>query len=252
MKKAYAIMLTMALMAVTSARAEYTGEFTSEEAPYYDDVIYFDDEEREDPVVNFSIGYVNKDWETDFGSDGIYKENLWGEPGKHLHGIQMGIGVEPHTRVGLGVKTGIYYEGYISVSPEVERQYDFEQYMEHSLYVPLHAMWRIPVGRHASLTAFGGLGVNWAICGTFSDNEYVYTYDGWENIGDSWDTNKYGHGDWPKSLNLSWEAGASLRIKSVEFKFTYSNGITDHQFYSAEGPFKTKQQKLGLSIGLAI
>lgn len=208
---------------------------------------------HEDAPLSVSIGYVNKDWVTTF-EDGDYHENLWGEEGRHLHGVQLGIGYAPCIPAGLGIHTGLYYEAYLSFSGKMRRDYDYDQYTEHSIYLPLHAMFRIPLGQKSSLSIYAGLGINWAMFGEFKENKYLY--DHWTgdriDIGDYEYNFDYGYDGWPKSLNASLEAGATLRINHVNIGFTISDGLTDHGFYHHEGNYKTKQQKLAISVGLAI
>lgn len=207
---------------------------------------------HEDAPLSLTIGYVNKDWETDFDGD-IYKENLWGEPDKHLHGFQIGLGYTTCTPVGIGLQTGAYFEGYYSYSDAVYDQYGYDHYEEYSMYVPAHVVWRIPLARKSSFTVYGGVAVNWAMYGKFQDDDYVYDYwhDEYVNIGDFDYQFTYGRNGWPKHLNLQAEVGASLRINSLLLKGTYSRGFSDHEFYSKEGHYKTRQNKFSLGIGIA-
>jgi len=93
MKTLKYIILVAGIIFAGNARAQYVSDD-------FFDGMYTEEEEEEN--INFSFGYINKSWETDFG-DYKYKENLWGEPDKRLHGIQFGFGYTPHTRFGLGI-----------------------------------------------------------------------------------------------------------------------------------------------------
>ena len=58
-----------------------------------------------DSPLGMHVGYVSKQWATDFG-DYKFKENLFGEEDKRLHGLQIGFTYQPYTRYGIGLYTG--------------------------------------------------------------------------------------------------------------------------------------------------
>lgn len=214
-------------------------------------VSLFSGEHRDAPVT-FGIGYVNKYWSTDFG-DYTWRENFWGERNKRLHGLQLGVNYQPCLPMGLGVHTGLFYEAYFSVSDAV-KEMGWDNFTEHNLYLPLHGMFRVPFSRHSSLSVYGGLGFNWAFIGEYSeDDEYVCDiFDNYYHYGDH-GYQRYGRGEWPHRFNVSTELGATLRFnEAVGLSFTYSHGLTNHEFYHKEGNFKTVQNKLSISLSVTM
>jgi len=204
---------------------------------------------------SFMFGYINKGWTTDIDGKS-YSENLWGQEGKKLHGIQIGIGYSPTLPIGLGLDTGLYYECFISNS-EVVHDYGYDDFTEHNLYIPVHAQFRIPVSPNFSIHPYAGFGMNIVLSGTYNINEYYggYEYDWWDGGRPYGGTSSiiagyqsYDEGDWPKSFNFQWEIGAKLKISNFIISAGYAFGVTDHKFY--EG-YKTKQNKLNISLGYA-
>lgn len=197
-------------------------------------------------IVSVTFGYINKDWVTET-EEGTFHENFWGEPDKRLHGWQLGIAVQPTLRCGLGLKSGLFFEGCISRSEFVQER-DWDNFKESSLYLPLHVVWQIPIGPDCYITPFAGLGFNWAIDGEFQEDcRYYYDSDG--NYYGPHQHQQYGWGDAPKRWNNQFEFGADLSIKNLRLGFTYSKGFRNHEVY--EG-YKTYQNKLAFNIGFCV
>ncbi|MBQ9362096.1 MAG: hypothetical protein IJT97_01615 [Bacteroidaceae bacterium] len=212
---------------------------------------------HDDAPFGFTMGYVNKDWRTDLDGQVIH-ENLWGEQNKRMHGMQIGFIYQPCLPIGAGIHTGLFYECYFSVSQKV-RDAGYDDFTEHNLYLPIHLQWRLPITQQASISLFGGIGLNWAISGTYNEYYREYVYDGYNllaaiglipngyyvegsRIGKY---QEYGQGDWPRRLNMQWEFGCNLRYKNFQLGFTYSIGDTNHEFYRN---YKTRQDKLAINI----
>ncbi len=189
------------------------------------------------------VGYVNKDWRTDFG-DKVIHENFWGQLDKKIHGLQIGLNYQPCAPSGFGFRMGLFYEFYYSVSSAVHDA-GYDDFREHCLYVPLHALYRIPFTRNHSLILFGGIGVNWSMFGTFNNEYYDRWDDSWTSIPEKFQ--QYGNNEWPRRLNMQWEVGANLRLSQFLLGFTYSRGLTNHRFYDREF---TQQNKLAFSLGI--
>ena len=194
------------------------------------------------------IGYVNKTWRTDFG-DRVVNENIWGEEDKRIHGVQIGIDIHPCLPMGLGIKSGLFYEFYYSESQSV-KDAGYDDFREHNLYLPIHALYRIPFSRLVSLNFYGGIGFNWAMWGTYN-NDYILRNGYGQREKDSrieaW--HKYGNGENPRHLNAQWEAGCFIKYKWFQLGFTYSRGLTDHHLYNG---YKTQQNKIGIAFGLEL
>lgn len=187
-------------------------------------------------IMGFQIGYVRKQLVTQ-GEGEKYSENgVWDDgEGKWLHGIQAGLHFQPAFKFGLGLYTGLFYEYYFSSSKE----YDYSKFEEHCVYLPVHAMYRLRIAQSCALLIHGGIGLNYAIHGSYKDENSAY-----EDY-----TDFYGEDAFPKRFNMAAEISAGLRISRVMLSFTWAKGITDHKSYSSLGAFKTKQNKM--SVGLS-
>ena len=222
-----------------------------------------------DAPIGLTVGYVSKDWRTNIKGNVIH-ENLWGEENKRMHGLQLGFNYQPCFNFGLGAHTGVFYEYYYSVSKTIE-DYGFDDFGEHSLYIPLHVMYRFPIAKKISFSVYGGAGINWAISGKYSDAEHRVvgalhavsllmdsaTGDTYNPVVDILrdatspphdNENRYLHyggGDWPKRFNLQWEVGGAFRYNKLQLGFTYSFGATNHSFYPG---YLTRQDKINVFL----
>ena len=188
-----------------------------------------------DPTIGgVSMGYVTKQW-VSTGGGAKYKENIWGDENKSMHGMQMGVYFTPALQCGLGLYTGLFYELYFSSTDDSDWE-PYTEFMEHSLYLPVHAYYRLRLAEKAHIAVHGGIGMDYAVHGSFTDPDSEY-----EDY-----TDFYGEEMFPKRFNLSAEISLELRIKNFGINATYSKGITDHEFYDGA---KTKQNKM--SIGIA-
>lgn len=202
-----------------------------------------------------SVGYINKDWASAF-PDGSYHENIFGEEGKRLHGVQVALNYTVCMPIGLGINTGLAYEWCFSYSKKVEEM-GFDRFNEHSLYLPLHATWAIPVSRKATIAPFAGVGFNWKMSANMKKGVYdgFWTSDYYMNrrfrSHDDFSRIHYGENGWPHALNAQLEFGVNVFIDGVHIGFTYSRGLTDHKFYRSDN-VKTRQDKLALTFGFFV
>ncbi len=188
--------------------------------------------------VGFSLAYVNKQLVTTGEGLKVKENGVWpiaDGKDKLLHGVQVGMHFQPCFKFGLGLYTGIYYEFYMSTN----KDYEYDEFMEHNAYVPVHLYYRIPFGRKVALSAHGGLGFSYAFYGAYSSKD--------SDIEDY--TDFYGEDGFPKKFNMGLEVGAGLRLGPIQLNFQYSKGLTDHEKYKNQGDYKTKQNKytFGLS-----
>ena len=189
-----------------------------------------------------------------------------------MHGIQLGFTYQPCFKFGLGAHTGLYYEFYYSVSKTI-KDYGFDDFGEHSLYLPLHGMYRFPITKKMSFSVYGGMGINWAIYGKYSDAEHrvvgamnavllstgiamedpvivdISTDIATQSLYDKNRYQHYGGGEWPKHFNLQWEVGGSFRLDCLQVGFTYSFGGTNHNFYPG---YITRQDKINISLSFVV
>lgn len=209
--------------------------------------IYYVQREEFSPF-QMSIGYVNKQWATRIDGRRV-RENLWGDRNKCLHGIQIGFAYQPTIHQYLGGYTGLFFEVYFASG----RRMGYDNFQEGSLYVPFHARVTMPISNKAYLSLHGGLGLNLALRGSFTnDDAWFWDYD---SDGEPYrhyyelDHIDYGHNGWPKRFNASAEVAAALNINHVVCTFTYSHGLTNHKMYTDAPGISTYQHKVGLSLG---
>lgn len=199
-----------------------------------------------------SVGYINKVWATDFDGE-TYYENIFGQEDKRLHGLQIAYHYTNCLPIGLGIHTGLGYEWCMSYSKKV-KEMGFGRFNEHSLYLPIHATWAIPVGKNASIAPYAGIGFNWKMSANLKKGSYeglwtpIEYRDRFQNPNDI-ATVKYGENGWPHAINAQMEYGINARIDKALIGFTYARGLTDHGFYRKEHR-KTRQDKLALTIGI--
>jgi len=202
-----------------------------------------------DAPFGLQVGYVNKDWVTDFGNY-TWHENLWGQKNKRVHGFQLGFVYQPCFNYGLGLHTGVLYEGYSSYCDGVKDQ-GWDKFYEHNIYFPVHGMYRFPFSENISLMLYGGVGFNWAIYGEYREYGHTYydSYYGTTQYDGPIEYQQYGSNSWPHHWNIQGEVGASLRFGMFQCSFTWSRGLTNHEFYKG---YKTRQDKLAFTIALVI
>lgn len=212
--------------------------------------------QQDEDHSSFSIGYINKDWVTDF-PDGAYHENIFGEEGKRLHGLQIAYNYTNCLPVGLGIHTGIAYEWCMSYSEKV-KDMGFGRFNEHSLYLPIHATWRLPIGRDVRIYPFAGFGFNWKMAANLKSGLYDGmwtaswdTYHRWGSPFSEISLVRYGKNGWPHALNAQAEFGVNLHVNKYVLGFTYSLGLTDHGFYRNEMR-KTRQNKIAITLGTTV
>lgn len=201
---------------------------------------------------SFVIGYVSKQWSSDVNGKTI-RENMWREEDKRLHGIQFGIAYTPTLPMGMGIYTGLFCEGYFSFSKKM----GYDEFTEFSLYVPIHANVKLPLSEHVSLNAHGGLGLNYACHGGFTNRDAYYWDWVWDEV---WgyhrekknyelDHIRYGKNGWPRRFNAAIELNVGVTIDHFVISGGYSWGLTDHRLYKDVPNASTKQNKLSITVG---
>lgn len=210
-----------------------------------------------DPL-GLSISYVQKQWAVRQGGEMRLLSPAWNAEDEVMRGIQAGVFYEPALWFGLGIYTGIFYEFYYAKAAsdqvfqktfsteeygEVVNAYDF--FNEHSFYVPLHAYYRIPLGRKVALKLHGGLGMDCGIFASFSNRDEYEVEPIEKYYGE--DSYSAPGGVYPKRLNFSAEAAGSLRFWNLMLNFQYSWGLTDHQLFDGAESSKMNKMAIGLS-----
>ena len=222
----------------------------------------------------FSVGWVAKEWRTSYNGQTLC-EDLWGNLGKMLHGVQFGLHFHQSIFYGIGWRTGFYYEWYISHDSFLKEN-GWNRFNEHSLYIPLHVQFRLPVTRKISITPYAGIGFNIALKGRMKNGPltgangvevinhgYSHTYSG-NFIGDvigtiveaatarkeyiQHEVQGYVYDNHtPRKFNLQAELGVAFRVYAAELTFTYSWGLTKHHLYDFA---PSRQNKLAMNLGI--
>lgn len=185
--------------------------------------------------MGFSVGYVSKQLVTEGEGEKLKENGVWDDgEGKSLHGMQFGLHFQPCLSFGLGFCSGVFYELYMSSSDN----YDYDEFMEHCIYIPVHAYYRLPFAEKIALSVHGGLGLNYSVYGAYSTSD-----DDLESF-----TDFYGKEAFPKRFNLAAEIGLGFRVGPVQVNAQYAKGISNHKSYESLGDYKTRQNKLSLSV----
>lgn len=186
-----------------------------------------------------SASYVTKQLVTTGEGEKLKENGVWPDgQNKSLHGMQFGFHLQPCFSFGLGLYTGLFYELYLSSNDD----YDYNNFQEHCLYLPVHGFFRLPLGKKVALSVHGGLGFNYSVYGTYTSKEdYIEDFDDF-----------YGEDGFPKRFNMAAEIGAGLRLGPIQLNFQYSKGINDHESYTTVGDYKTVQNKYTFGISYMI
>lgn len=196
--------------------------------------------EYDSDVAGVSAGYVQKQLVTKGEGEQLKENGIWDDSeGKWLSGMQFGFHFQPCFSWGLGVYSGLFYEVYFSWNDT----YDYDTFVEHCLYMPVHAYYRIPFSKKIALSVHGGLGLNYSVHGAFSASDY----EGAEDI-----TDFYGQQGYPKRFNMGLEIGIGFRVGPVLINAQYSKGLNNHGSYESFGDFKTIQNKMSISASYVI
>lgn len=191
--------------------------------------------EYEPCPVGLSLGYVSKQLVTTGEGEKLKEDGVWDDgEGKSLHGFQFGLHFQPCFSFGLGFYSGLFYECYMSWNND----YEYDEFFEHCLYMPIHGYLRLPFAKRVALSLHGGIGLNYVIHGAYSDTDSYY---------DDY-TDFYGDPAFPQRFNLTGEIGLGVRIGPVQINGQYAKGLIDHKSYESLGDYKTVQNKLSISI----
>jgi len=200
----------------------------------------------------FVAGYVSKQWSTEVDGRTI-RENMWREEGKRLHGMQIGFAYTPTLPMGMGIYTGLFGEFYFSFSKKM----GYDEFTEFSLYVPIHANYNLPLSETVALTAHGGLGLNYACHGGFTNRDaYYWTWEwdevfGYHRVKKQYELDhiRYGKDGWPRRFNAALEISLGVKINNFIISAGYSWGLTDQRLYKDVPKANTRQDKLSITAG---
>lgn len=197
-------------------------------------------------VHGLGIGLVAKDWTCTLNGKKLH-EDLWGNPNKKLYGLHIGYTLQQSLFCGIGYRTGIAYEWYISTDKYIE-ELGFKRFSEHSLHIPLHVMFNLCLSKYIRIIPYGGIGFNWAMFGKLKSGPWGLTDRFGENkiTGRQYPMEIFDYNNHtPHHWNVQAEAGVALRLNRVELSFTYSWGLNNHRLYD-ETP--SRQNKLAAKL----
>ena len=228
----------------------------------------YHDTDRDRFPIAFEVGCVSKRFGTNMISSGRYHENMWGEHNKFLNGFQMGFSFQPFTESHFGMRSGLFYEIYISNSSVVHHM-EYNRFAEHDLYIPLHLLYHIPTASPVSIDVSTGFGFNIVMAGVYrswgrdgrSDHQKYGNYlepdeDGIVTDGGLWRVaaaDRYMTMDErvenpiPDRVNAMWEIGCSVRYRMFKAGMNYGLGLNDQEFYEHA---RTRQNKFTFSLGV--
>lgn len=202
----------------------------------------------DDDNVKLQVGYVNKQWVSDINGT-THRENLWGHENRFLHGMQVGFVYTPSLNKFVGLHTGLFFEGYFSQSSDM----GYDDFEESSLYLPAHVNVNLSLSPTVAIVVQGGLGLNYAIHGGFSNHDSWY----WDYDSDGYpyrhqyelDHIRYGRLGWPKRFNAQAEVSVGVKVKHVVVSALYGWGLNDHHLYKTIRGSSTHQNKMALTVG---
>jgi len=205
-------------------------------------------------MFEFVAGYVNKSWICTYDGIGIQREDFFGDScDRFLHGGQLGIYFNPNFNSNFGLRTGLFFENYVSRSINIR---DFcNHFSELDIYIPLQATYDIHIINDFYLKPYAGVGFQWATDGRYykysTSSAYIWRRPYRSDISRR---QEYGNG-WPKRVNFQAECGLGFHFREIGFCFNYSFGFVDQKI---ENTFdggetyvtarKSRQDKMQASI----
>lgn len=163
-------------------------------------------------ISGISFAYVQK-WLN--VSDGKGSKGMdYGGQERHMHGLQVGVPIQPYFKYGLGLITGIYYEAYFLDYPDD----NVKEMVEHNMYIPLDLQFRLPISTEFSIYACGGVAMDWSMATKYKAGDISYDVD-------------YKEDYWVNPLNFSAEVGAGIQYKALQASFKYQWGLNNNSTY---------------------
>lgn len=212
--------------------------------------------------IGFSAGWVAKEWTTNINGQTLH-EDLWGNPDKMLHGLQIGFSGYRFIKGGLGAHYGLLFEWYRS-KDQFLKDMGWERFNEYNLYIPIHAAWRLPTPKKFSIIPYGGIGFNWAISGNVKNGDFdskglntttnilsLINHDYHRLNYSTWsEKQKFDYNNnTPHHWNVQAELGVDFEIHGFKLGFAYSWGLNNHQLYDSH---PSNQNKIAVNIGILL
>jgi hypothetical protein len=201
-------------------------------------------------TIGFSFGYVYKNWDYQIPND-TAELVAWNNT-KNMHGLQVGIRVEPYFAswvFGLGISTGLYYQYATSKIPKLNdvTYGNYKKTMkEHSLYFPIHLIYRYDFTKTVGIFINGGIAIDWSLSLELNSTteSIVYTYT--NPILDKFS-------DWKTSskTTVTGELGGGIKLGRFIFSITSSVGSSKETVEDNADTFKIIP-KYRMRVGLTL
>lgn len=178
-------------------------------------------------TAGFTMAWVQKWYK--WSLEGISESGNYLGGDSNMQGFQIGIPIQPYFGYGLGLDTGLYFEGYFCSEDDMNLT-------ELCLYMPIDLMIRIPLGEEFSVFLNGGIGIDWSLGMTLKEDGYDdYEID-------------YSLEGAPRRFNFSAEVGGGLQYKAVQLSAQYQMGLTNNPLMSAYEEISVKMRKLAIQL----
>lgn len=186
--------------------------------------------------VGINFGYVRKHMVTQGNGTKFSENGVWDDgKDKWLNGLECGVHFQPCLSWGLGFYSALNMQIFLS-SGELG---DYDEFQEYVLNIPVHALFRLPVGEKYAIWLHGGLGFDISLWGAYTDSDNYY-----EDY-----TDFYGEDAFPKRFNMTADIGFNLRLNRLLLSAQFSKGLIDHgSYHSISEDYKTKVNKMSFSI----
>lgn len=178
-------------------------------------------------TAGFTMAWVQKWYSWREGGNSM-SGNYFGQE-KHMHGFQVGVPIQPYFGYGLGLNTGLYFEGYFCSDSGMDLT-------ELCLYMPVDLMIRIPLGEEFSVFLNGGIGIDWSMGITLKEEGY-----------EDYDVDYSGEGA-PRHFNFSAEVGGGLQYKALQVSAQYQIGLTNNPLMTPYEEVSVKMRKLAIQL----
>lgn len=148
----------------------------------------------------------------------------------HMQGFQIGVPIQPTFAYGIGINTGLYFEGYFAKEDDISMT-------ELCLYMPIDLMFRLPLGEEFSLFINGGIGIDWSMAMSLEMDGYDDSYDV-----------DYGDEGSPRHFNFSAEVGGGIQYKTLQLSAQYQMGLTNNPLMTSYDEVSVKMRKLAIQL----
>ena len=192
--------------------------------------------EYQSAPVGINFGYVRKHMVTQGNGTKFSENGVWNDgEDKWLNGLECGVHFQPCLSWGLGFYSALNMQIFLS-SGELG---DYDEFQEYVLNIPVHALFRLPLGEKYAIWLHGGLGFDISLWGAYTDSDNYY-----EDY-----TDFYGEDAFPKRFNMTADIGFNLRLNRLLLSAQFSKGLIDHgSYHSISEDYKTKVNKMSFSI----